>query len=155
MLQVRREAILAKARTAYPQATVDAWADEATTDLAARYLQRIADPACIVLLAESAGEVIGFAIAAPPQGELSAIYVEPNSVGRVGHALLSQLEERAFQTADTLSCVAALNAVPFYAAHGYTDDGRVDYVDGRGDRVPCLRMKKIRPDPNLFRIVPS
>jgi len=77
---------------------------------------------------------------------LRAIYVKPNSIGLVGHALLSQLEKHAFETAEALACVAALNAVQFYKANGYTDEGTIDYVDSSGARVPCIQMKKLRPN---------
>jgi hypothetical protein len=38
--------------------------------------QEIADPAFIVLVAETAGDLIGFAMALPSKGELHAIYVK-------------------------------------------------------------------------------
>jgi hypothetical protein len=144
MVQVRREAILSKARGPYQQRTIHAWAAEATPDRAVRYARDITDPQSIVLVAESGGELLGFAMAVPAKEELSAIYVKPNRVGRVGHALLSAVEGRAFQTAEALICIAALSAVPFYAANGYSGEKGIDYVDGSGAGVPCMQMKKHR-----------
>ena len=147
MVQVRREAILAKARGPYQQETVDAWAAEGAPDRAERYAQDIADPEHIVLVAEAGDEIIGFAMAVPAREELSAVYVKPNSLGRVGRALLLQLETHAFRTAEALSCVAALSAVPFYESNGYSAEGAIDYVDSSGTGIPCVQMKKSRPTP--------
>jgi putative acetyltransferase len=147
MVRVRRGAILGKARNGYAQPTIEAWAAEAAPDRAALYIRDIADPEVIVLVAESGGEVIGFAIAVPAQEELSAIYVAPNPIGRVGQALLSELERSAFESAATLNCVAALSAAPFYLANGYTEQGSTTYLDGSGAEVPCVRMKKGRHPP--------
>jgi RNA polymerase sigma-70 factor (ECF subfamily) len=49
--------------------------------------QEIADPEVIALVAEAAGEVIGFAMTVPSQHELRAVYVKPNLIGGVGRAL--------------------------------------------------------------------
>ena len=144
MLEVRQEAILSKGRNPYTQATVDAWAADATSERAIRYTRAIADPEVIVLVAEYDDALVGFAMAVPAKGELSAIYVKPNSIGRVGHSLLSRLEDHAFRTAEALSCVAALGAVPFYRANGYTDQGSIDYVDSAGISIRCMQMKKNR-----------
>lgn len=144
MVEVRRKAILSQSPGPYRQPTVDAWAAEAAANRAGRYAQDIADPDAIVLVAEAANEILGFAIAVPAMGELSTIYVKPNRIGRVGSALLLQLEELAWRTAESLTCVAALGAVPFYEANGFLDRGSVDYVDGSGAVVPCRQMKKMR-----------
>ena len=107
-------------------------------------MEQIADPKIIVLVAEYNHDVIGFAVADPQAGELRAIYVKPNPVGHVGRALLFQVEERAFRTAEALTCVAALSAVEFYRANGYTEQGNTDYLDRSGTSIPCMRMKKVR-----------
>ncbi len=146
MMQVRREAVLSKALSHYQQPTLDAWVAVAP-DRVARFEQEIADREFLVLVAEAGSEIIGFAKAIPSKGELRAIYVKPNSIGLVGHALLSQLEKHAFKTAEALGCVAALNAVQFYTAHGYISQGPIDYVGSSGARVPCIQMKKLRPNP--------
>jgi hypothetical protein len=108
----------------------------------ARYIQQIDDPRLIVLIAEAGGHVLGFAVADPAREELSAIYVKRNNVGRVGRALLSELERRAFTSADRLTVVAALTAVRFYAESGYSDDGPAHYTDSTGSSVPCRSMRK-------------
>jgi len=144
ILEVHRVAILARCASHYPQTALDAWAIGPTPERIASQEQRIADPAIITLVAESDGEIIGFAIAAPAAQELRSLYVKPNPIGRVGSALLAELERRAFQTCDHLTCDASLNAVPFYTAHGYTEESRVEHTLSSGARIPCVRMSKSR-----------
>jgi L-amino acid N-acyltransferase YncA len=132
MMDVHREAILSKAAGHYPQSTLDEWALGAT-------------PEFIVLVAEAGGKVIGYGVAVPSHQELRALYVRPNAIGRVGKALLSELEKQAFRTTEVLTCDASLNAVGFYRANGYTEQGRTDHVLSSGGSVPCIRMEKVRP----------
>lgn len=145
MMQVHREAILSKAAGHYRHSTLDAWAAGATPDRVARVERQITDPGFTVLVAEAGDEVVGYGTAVPSHGQLRALYVKPNAIGRVGKALLCELEEHAFRTAEALTCDASLNAVGFYRANGYTEQGRVDHVLSSGVSVPCIRMKKVRP----------
>ncbi|HMD70259.1 MAG TPA: GNAT family N-acetyltransferase [Bryobacteraceae bacterium] len=145
MLRVHREAILSKAAGHYPQTTLDAWALGVTPDRVARAERQIADPEFIVLVAEAGDELIGYGVAIRSQGQLRGLYVKPNTISRVGSALLSELEKLVFRTAEFLTCDASLNAVGFYRAHGYAELGRTDHVLMSGANVPCMRMKKDRP----------
>ena len=145
ILRVHREAILLKAAGHYPESTLGAWALGVTPERVARLAQQIADPEFIVVVAEAGEEAIGYGVAVPVREQLRALYVKPNSIGRVGTVLLAELEKRAFLTAESLRCDASLNAVAFYGAHGYTEEGRADHVLGSGACVPCVRMKKVRP----------
>ena len=79
MMEVHREAVFAKATGHYSRAMLDAWRREPRPRVA-RVEQEIADPAFIVLVAETAGDLIGFAMALPSKGELHAIC----QVGRMG-----------------------------------------------------------------------
>ena len=145
MLLVHRDAILARAASHYPQSTLDAWAIGVTPERVARFKQQIADPSFLILIAEAAGQMIGIAMAVPSRQELRSLYVRPNSIGRVGSALLSQLERQAFEIAGVLICDASLNAAGFYRVHGYIEQGAVEHLLSSGVRVPCLRMQKARP----------
>jgi hypothetical protein len=144
ILEVHRAAILAKAACHYPRATLEAWAIGPTPERITRQESQIADPGVITLIAETAAEIIGFAIAVPASQELRSLYVKPNSIGRVGASLLAELERRAFQTCGRLSCDASLNAVAFYASHGYIEESRLEHTLSSGARVPCVRMSKPR-----------
>ena len=145
ILNVHREAILAKAAEHYPAATLEAWGAGATPERVARQERQIADPEFLVLVAETGGDTVGFAIAVPSREELRALYVKPNGAGRVGRVLLAELERRAFRTAKALNCDASLNAVPFYRANGYAEKGRAEHILSSGVSVPCVRMSKARP----------
>jgi hypothetical protein len=146
MARLRREAILSKAVTHYDDALVNDWAD--ALDFHERVIQierRIAEPGCLVLVAEATGEMLGFAIADLPACELQALYVKPSGFGGVGRALLAALEDRAFATIPFLVCDASLNAEGFYKANGYLEESRRDFFTQRGlvSRIVC--MKKLRP----------
>jgi len=145
IMRVHREAILLKAAGHYPRATLEAWALGATPDRVARVERQIADSGFVVLVAEAGGELVGYGVAVPPQGELRALYVKPNSIGRVGRALLSELEKLAFRTAEALTCDASLNAAGFYRANGYSELGETEHVLKSGASVRCMRMRKARP----------
>lgn len=145
MMHVHREAILGKAAGHYPQPTLDAWARGVTPERVARAESQIADPEFIVLIAEAGDEPIGYGVAVPSRGQLRALYVKPNTIGWVGSALLSELEELAFGIAEVLTCDASLNAVEFYRAHGYSEVGSIGHVLSSGASVPCIRMRKVRP----------
>jgi ribosomal protein S18 acetylase RimI-like enzyme len=145
VLCVHREAILSKSADHYPRSELDAWALGATPDRLARLERQIADPEFIVLVAEAGDGIIGYGVAVPSLGQLRALYVKPNPIGRVGSALLGELEKRAFRTAEILTCDASLNSVGFYRANGYTEEARMDHVLSSGASVACMRMKKVRP----------
>ncbi len=145
ILHVHQEAILARAGDHYARSTLQAWARGATPDRIARLEKQIADPGFIVLIAETRDEVIGYGMAVPSRQQLRALYVKPNEIGRVGHSLLGELERLAFRTSEVLTCDASLNAVAFYKAHGYTEEGGADHVLSSGVSIPCVRMKKVRP----------
>ena len=144
ILTVHREAILARAAGHYPPEALAAWGAGVTPERLARAHQRLADPAFLTLIAEAGGAVIGFAEAAPARGELRALYVKANGIGRVGTALLFELEKRAFTETGSLTCDASLNAAPFYAAHGYVEEARTEHLLSAGIALPCVRMKKVR-----------
>jgi ribosomal protein S18 acetylase RimI-like enzyme len=145
MMRVHREAILSKAAGHYRQSTLDAWALGPAPDRVARAAQQTADPGFIVLVAEAGDEIVGYGVAVPSREQLRALCVKPNAIGRVGSALLGEMEKRAFATAEVLTCDASLNAVAFYRANGYAEQGRVEHVVKSGASVACVRMKKVRP----------
>src|SRR5271167_3617002 len=60
MMEVHREAVFAKASGHYSRAILEVWAPGATTDRVVQVGHEIADPAFIVLVAEAAGDLIGF-----------------------------------------------------------------------------------------------
>jgi hypothetical protein len=147
IMQVRREAILAKAATHYDRAILNDWADAMdASDRVARIGKRISDPNWIVLVAEADGEIIGFAMANASKNELEALYTRPNPIGHVGRTLLAAVERLAFETAEFLTCEASLNAERFYKANGYIEGRRKDHVSSSGDVISVVvQMRKARP----------
>jgi GNAT superfamily N-acetyltransferase len=145
--RARREAILAKAGSHYDQVIVQEWAGAMdASDRVARIGKQIFDPNYLVLVAEAATEIIGFAMANLSKNELLALYVKPNSIGKVGRALLAALEKLAFEKAPFLVCDASLNAEGFYKANGYTEECRKDYIPSPGGVISrVVQMKKVRP----------
>jgi hypothetical protein len=145
LMQVHRKAVFSKATEHYPRTVLEAWAPGATAARMARLADEIADPDFIALVAEAAGDIIGFAMAVPSRDELRALYVKPNAIGRVGQTLLAEIERQSFARADRLACDASLNAEAFYAANGYSAECRSSQVLRQGAAIACVRMSKRRP----------
>jgi hypothetical protein len=145
MILARRGAILAKAAGHYPPEVLDAWATSVTPERIERTQRQMNERESIILVAEAEGEVLGFGMAMPSLQELRALYVKPNPIGGVGRLLLRSVEDQAFQLCDALACDASLNAVAFYRVNGYAELGPVDHLLSSGVAVPCIRMRKLRP----------
>jgi hypothetical protein len=143
ILQVRREAVLAKAASHYDLAILNDWANAVD---AARIARQISDPDYRVLVAEAGDEIIGFAMAILSKHELKALYTKPNPIGRIGRALLAEIENLAFQATPYLVCEASLNAEGFYKANGYAEEGRKDRVSRSGVISRIVQMTKRRPN---------
>ena len=143
IVQVRREAILARAVSHYDPVILNDWADAGD---AGRIAKRISDPDHRTLVAEAGGEIIGFAMAALSKSELLALYARPNAIGNIGRDLLAAIEHLVFQAAPLLVCDASLNAEGFYKANGYTAECQKDFVSSSGMISRVVQMKKHRPN---------
>lgn len=80
----------------------------------------------------------------PHEGELWALYVDPDLVGAgVGHGLhalgLTRLRARGFASASLWTFAQNARAVAFYERHGWARDAR-PFDPGRWDWAPCVRM---------------
>ena len=95
----------------------------------------------VMFVAESAGQIVGFA--ALDGAQVKAVYVAPGWTGRgVGSALLAAVETHA-AAADVfeLHLESSLNAVDFYLARGYAQVR--DSIHRMGDvEIPCVTMRK-------------
>lgn len=127
----------------------------AGAELRQRWHERLAedDDPPAVWLWEDADGVAGFATvgpardddAGPDVGELRAIYVEPERVGRgVGHALLlhaeAELARMGCRTATLWVFDANQRARAFYERHGWTLEPGTG--PGPWDWAPCVRYRK-------------
>jgi len=144
IVRVRRDAILSKAARYYDQRLLADWV-ATDTDRLTRVQREIADPAFIVLVAEAASAIIGFAVAAPSDHDLRALYTQPNDIGRVGSRLLAAIEAIAFERTAFLTCDASLNAEGFYRTNGYREECRKDHVSPAGVVSQVVQLRKLRP----------
>lgn len=96
------------------------------------------------VVAEVAGEIVGFGSVAPDEGELRAVYVRPDHAGRgIGGLLLAALESAALRAGcGRLWLDASLNAEGFYRAHGYASTSRITHAFRSGGEIACVRMEK-------------
>ncbi len=135
ILLVRREAALAKAASHYAPEILNDWAHAVD---AARIARQISDPDYRVIGAEAGRRNHRLCHSGSLQRELKALYTRPNPIGGIGRALLSEIEDLAFQTVPHLVCEASLNAEGFYKANGYVGDDRQDRVSRAGPlRASC------------------
>jgi GNAT superfamily N-acetyltransferase len=102
------------------------------------------------LVAESGGEVVGWAALGPSHdedrrdGELLAIYVRPDLIGTgVGKALMERVlircRERGFHRVVLWVIEWNATARAFYEAWGFAPGGRTAHWEVRGDKVPEVR----------------
>lgn len=93
-------------------------------------------------VAEDDGRVVGFGHY--HEGEIAAVYVDPQHVGRgAGRALMTKLEEIARAEGVThLFLNAALNSVGFYERCGYRRTRDIRYRTRGGVLMSCAFMEK-------------
>ena len=100
-----------------------------------------------LVAAEQDGHLVGAAQLDPADGRLRALFVDAACQGRgLGGALLAEVAARALRRGlPRLFGAMALNAVPFYAAHGFQRYPGPSHLAGRIP-VPVLAMEKsLRP----------
>jgi ribosomal protein S18 acetylase RimI-like enzyme len=142
-------------RAAYRGHMPDAYLDGLRPEDRAAYWDRALrreDRPGVVLVAEAAGAVVGFAAAGPspdPEGagELFAINVDPDHWGTgAGRALLetAQAELARMGFAETVLWVLPANARArrFYERAGWVADGTERTVDALGVTVPEVRYRR-------------
>lgn len=129
---------------------------------AARIARHIEHADSVVLVAETAGEILGFAIMqyGDDSAHLNLLAVAPGHRRRgIARALLAWLEETAL-TAGTFTIGLELRAGndaahAFYLALGYRDAGRVPrYYQGVEDAIRMVRDVRI-PPPSSGRPLPA
>lgn len=146
VLELQSEAVQATGDSPYPAEILDAWAGrEISEELVAFFLLNPDQESRIV--AEVAGQVVGYGAVVPAQNELSACYVAPAARSRgIGRVLVRSLEEIAVEAGcPSLRLDAALDAAPFYQALGYRATGRGQHLlhrDGRDLAMDCIKMAK-------------
>jgi putative acetyltransferase len=96
------------------------------------------------LIAEEAGQVLGYAVLDAGAGEVDAVFVEPAQHGRgIGALLLGALEDAARAAGrNRLFLSASLNAVPFYRRAGFVAVREEIYPHRSGVDIPSVFMEK-------------
>ncbi|HET6149145.1 MAG TPA: GNAT family N-acetyltransferase [Polyangia bacterium] len=96
-----------------------------------------------LVVAEQDARLVGAAQLDPADGRLRALFVDDACQGRgIGGALLDQVEARAIRRGlRRLHGAMALNAVPFYARHGFRRCAGPSQLSGRV-LVPVVAMEK-------------
>jgi putative acetyltransferase len=97
------------------------------------------------VVADVGGRIAGFGVIIESANELRAVYVAAEFGSRgVGSALLRELERLAKESGCTeLHMDSSLTAAPFYLHHGYQDWGRSVHTLSSGDKMVCVRMRKV------------
>jgi putative acetyltransferase len=139
ILRVHMASIRGLGRESYTSAQVEAWCGDRT---AQSYTSPIKEQ--FMLVAETQGQVMGFAQLDAKQSTVVAIYVSPAFARQgIGSELLRGIEEHALSLGlSELRLQASLNAVPFYSGAGYTAGQLSQHVVGNGVSLPCLAMSR-------------
>jgi putative acetyltransferase len=103
---------------------------------------RSADETC--LIAEVAGELVGFAALVKQHSQISAVFVHPDLARQgIGAKLLAALETQArHQHCQMLSVMSSLTAVTFYQAQGYQITHKCGFWTPDRIWIPCVQLKK-------------
>jgi putative acetyltransferase len=98
-----------------------------------------------VVLVERAGKLCGFGVFDPQGALINATYVAHDAVREgVGSALIDAMESSAIgHGLGAVHLHATLNAVAFYEALGYTNEGLTINRLPSGAELPCVRMSKL------------
>lgn len=144
MASVHHAAVHGLAASWYPAEVLERWAPPVTLHRAERVYHETQDEGGLHLVAEAAGEIVGFGVVVPETGEIAACYVAPGIVRRgIGQLLLAALERRAAQSGvHELAVRASVNARSFYAANGYRVAGHGEHRFGDGTGMDVLHMRK-------------
>jgi putative acetyltransferase len=89
-------------------------------------------------------QIVGFSQLHVAERKVEAVYIAPAIARRgVGSMLLQRLEAAARSSALVeLQLSASLNAVPFYAANGYSVVREGSHRLNSGIEIPCVHMSK-------------
>jgi len=123
----------------YPATDVEAWA---ATAMPPKFGQVLVLQRAVVI--EDGATPIAFGFLDRDDGEVAAVYVNPNVARRgIGRMLLDRLEADAVVFGLTrLRLASSLNAVSFYRAAGYDGDHLDRFRHPGGFDLACVRMDK-------------
>jgi GNAT superfamily N-acetyltransferase len=146
MLALHKASVRAQCAGHYSLAHIDAWFHDRTPEI-----YRPALEGGRVWLAETSGQILGFASAEP--GEVTLLFVNPGHAGRgIGKLLFEHaLTRAAAEHQGPLTVVATLNSVSFYERYGFGPVADDAFIRGEGSlRYPVKRMvqQRLRQGPH-------
>lgn len=141
ILFVHVAAIIDRGPSAYSDRQVAAWA--AKTEGTDRYVIAIEEPTIDLVVATVDDRVIGFGQPDRDVGEIEALFVDPEWMGRgIGSNLLQELEQRIIADGfDVVRLRAVRNATEFYEERGYERVETVENQTTAGISVRSVRME--------------
>lgn len=124
----------------YTARQIDSWAANIVPEA---YLPYIATSDFFVAVDDESG-IVGFASLDRKTGEVASMYVGPPFVRRgAGRRLMAAIEDAAREATITrLEVTAAINALPFYRAVGFSLIEHSTSRTREGVEMPCGRMAK-------------
>lgn len=142
--RVHFAAVRGTAAASYPPPIIEGWApppDEARQE---QFRRAIAGGDESFVVAEHAGDVVGFGSIVVSVHELRSVYVHPTAGRRgVGGAIVGELERVAVSSGiPALDVTASLNAEAFYVQRGYQVLERTIHRSRSGLEMACVKMKK-------------
>lgn len=128
----------------YEAEVLSRWSPPVTVARAERVYRETQEAGGLTLVAESAGEIAGFGIVHPADGEISACYVAPEQARQgIGRRLVNEMERTARASgARALRVRAGRNARSFYTALGYRVGGRGEHLFEDGTRMVVVHLEK-------------
>jgi len=126
-----KQAAIESADETYSDTQVEAW--RPTEDALPVFEQAMDSDQFVVLLAETAGELAGYAVLNVAERRIDAVFVDPEYAGQgLGSSLVGQLETRARMLGlSELHVVSSLNARAFYESLGYEEvESRTRTIEG-------------------------
>jgi ribosomal protein S18 acetylase RimI-like enzyme len=128
----------------YPREVLTQWSPPVTLSRAERLYRETQDDGGLTMVAERDGNIVGFGVAIPGAGEISACYVAPDATRQgVGRLLLRAMEAAiAAEGVHELRVRASLNAKNFYSAFGYHVSGRGEHRFEDGTPMVVAFMRK-------------
>ena len=141
------EAIHGAASSHYSSEVIASWARVPDEPRCSQIRRVIAGTDELCLVAEHAGEVVGFGSIVPSSSELRAVYVRSDFGRRgVGGTILRDLERMAVARGlSELHMDASINAEVFYLRHGYEVIERGEHRLANGAQMACVKMRKALP----------
>ena len=133
------ESLRVGCRAMYSTEQISAWA---AVPMPEGFVATIGE--CVFLVAEAAGELLGFAFMTLATSTIDGIFVSPSTHRRgIGVGLLQELERCALQAGlEQLGSSSTLNAEAFYTRNGYRVVERTRWMHPDGFELPSILMKK-------------